>query len=386
MKAFIHVQHLLGSGHVVRAVAIGRALAEAGVAVTLATGNRIPATLDTGGLAIVELPAARAADATFAVLLDDRGAPIDEAWRERRRAATLAAFEGAAPDILFTETFPFGRRQFAFELFPLLETAHRASPPPLVAASVRDILVRKEDLAKERWIADTARALYDVVLVHADPGFVRLADSFPFADRIADLTRYTGYVHTPSPIEPPPGDGEAEVIVSCGGGPVGRQLFETAIAARRLSRRLADRRWLLLVSERHVAERGHLSASIGGGGDGNGGGILIEPARADFPGLLRRAALSISQAGYNTVLDVLSAGVPAVLVPFAEAAETEQTQRAAILAERGLAITLEEQALTAEALAAAADRAVAGARPRHEVRMDGAKASADILIASLRRV
>ena len=61
MKVLIHVQHLLGIGHAVRAAAIGRALRDRGVKVTLASGNRLPEVIDTTGLDVVELPAARAA-------------------------------------------------------------------------------------------------------------------------------------------------------------------------------------------------------------------------------------------------------------------------------------------------------------------------------------
>jgi hypothetical protein len=36
--------------------------------------------------------------------------------------------------------------------------------------------------------------------------------------------------------------------------------------------------------------------------------VIVERARADFPALLARATVSVSQAGYNTALDVLRSG------------------------------------------------------------------------------
>ena len=73
--------------------------------------------------------------------------------------------------------------------------------------------------------------------------------------------------------------------------------------------------------------------------------------------------VSVSQAGYNTVMETLQAGARAVLVPFAAGTEEEQTIRAQLLAERGLVHVVEENALTPATLAAAIDRAVLAPRP-----------------------
>lgn len=379
MRALIHVHHLLGTGHAVRAAALGRALTAAGADVVLAAGNVLPPTLDTAGLTVALLPPARATDASFRTLVQENGAPIDDAWRDRRRFELLSLLDDVAPDIVVTETYPFGRRMLAFELEPMLAAARARTPRPVLAASVRDILVRKVDPAKERSMAETARRLFDLVLVHGDPRLVRLSDSFPFEAEIADLVRYTGFVHEPSALAPPPGEGDHEVVVSCGGGPVGADLLRAALAARRLSKRAGDARWRLLVGRTHdAATVAALSAEAGDG-------VVVEPARPDFPGLLKRARLSVSQAGYNTVLDILAAQVPAVLVPFAEGAETEQRQRAASLAARGIAEALDPDDLTAAALAAACDRCLARPPAGLEADLSGAARSAALLIEAAER-
>lgn len=373
-KVFIHVQHLLGTGHVVRAAAIGRALVARGAEVTLLSGNTVPPTLDASDLTIRTLPPVRTRDAHFKEFLDENGAPIDDAWRERRAALLLKEFKAAEPDILLTETYPFGRRKFAFEMTPLLEAARARIKPPLTAASIRDILVRKPDPRKEEKMAAVANRYYDVVLVHSDPDYVRLEDSFPFTERVEHLLRYTGFVHTGKRSEPPASDGDNEVIVSCGGGAVGAHLLDTALSARAMSHAAGDLTWRLLVGhdvpeERFAALRANLPA-----------GIIVERARTDFPGLLTRARLSVSQAGYNTVLDVLAAEVPAVFIPFAQVLETEQTQRAQALAQRGLAVIADEKTLTPEILADAVDKAMALPRASHKAQMRGAEKSAEILL------
>ena len=377
-KAFIHVQHLLGTGHVVRAAAIGRALAAKGVDVTLASGNRIPPTLDTGRLEIIELPACKSPDAGFKRLVTLDNEDIDDEWKSGRVHASIQAFEAKDYDLLLTETYPFGRRQLDFELTPLLEAAKARPAPPIIATSIRDILVRKKELWKERWMADQALKFYDRVLIHSDPDFIRLEDSFPFAEDVAPLVTYTGYVGG-APRPPAEGaDGEDEVVISCGGGAVAEALLAATLEARPLSRRAEDTTWRVLIghdiSEDAFAIYRQSAAP----------GVIVERARRDFPDLLKRARLSVSQAGYNTVLDILMAGVPAVFVPFAQANETEQTQRAEALARHGRAVVTAEANLTPERLAAVIDDALALPRKHHEVRLGGAEESAAILLQDLK--
>ena len=81
--------------------------------------------------------------------------------------------------------------------------------------------------------------------------------------------------------------------------------------------------------------------------------------------MLRRCRVSVSQAGYNTVLDILAAGARAVVVPFASERETEQQLRAERLAARGVLELLPETQLTA------------AARSRHRTR-DQARPSDDL--------
>ncbi|MEQ8372946.1 MAG: glycosyltransferase [Roseibium aggregatum] len=377
-KALIHVQHLLGTGHVVRAAAIGKALAAEGVEVTLASGNTIPPTLDTGSLKIVELPACRSPDATFKRLVTLDNEDIDDAWKIARVKASIQVLEADDFDLLLSETYPFGRRQLDFELAPLLETAKASSKVPLIATSIRDILVRKKQLWKERWMADQALKFYDRILIHSDPDFIRLADSFPFAEEVDHLVRYTGYVGgDPRPAVEGP-DGEDEVIISCGGGAVAESLLSAALEARPLSRRAEDTPWRVLIG--HDISDDAFAIYRQSAVDG----VIVERARRDFPDLLKRARLSVSQAGYNTVLDILQAGVPAVFVPFAQINETEQTQRAEALAGHGRAIVTPEADLTPERLAAAIDDALALPRSKHSVRLGGAEESARVLLQDLK--
>ena len=129
-RVFFYVQHLLGIGHLKRAAAIARALVEAGAEVDFVLGGAPVAGIAPPGARVVQLPPAIASDAQFTNLLDEHGDKVDERWKVKRKQALLDAFEAAKPDIVLLEMYPFGRRQFRFELLPLLDLAAAPFPKP----------------------------------------------------------------------------------------------------------------------------------------------------------------------------------------------------------------------------------------------------------------
>ena len=349
-RVFFYVQHLLGIGHLRRAAVLARALAAGGFDVLLVSGGA-PGPLDIGRARRHHLPPVRARDQGLRELSRLDGTPLDEAFRASRTRELLGLLAAEAPQVVITEQFPFGRTQLRFELVPLIEAAQAMRPRPLIVSSVRDVVRRS--VSPER-VAETIEtfAAFDAAMIHADPGLVSFDRSFAGWGQVKSRAVYTGYV-AEADLAPGPREdaGKGEVIVSVGGGATGAPLLQAALAARKKSP-LADRTWRLLVGANlPPAERGLL----------NGGeGIVIEPARADFTTLLRNATLSVSQAGYNTVVETLCCADRAVLVPFGTARETEQTDRARALAERGMVAVVPPDALSAESLAVAIERTLAG--------------------------
>src|SRR5690606_14814613 len=375
MAVLFWVQHLLGSGHLRRAATLARAIGARGLKVVVASGGPpAPWLLDAAGVELVQLPPVRAGDLAFTSLLDEHDRPIDDAFRSMRRDRLLALFAELRPRVVITEMFPFGRRAFRFELIPLLEAAARARPRPWRLCSVRDVLVRKADPASYAWMLDQARAHFDRVLVHTDPRLIPFGLTFPHADALGERLVETGYVV--EPLAPASDAGQDEVLVSAGGGRVGAALLETALAARPLSR-LGARPWRLIAG-------GHVPrAAFAALRERIPEGVILERERADFPALLANGLLSISQAGYNTVLEGLRFQKPMVLVPFETATETEQRTRAERLVNLGLAEVVWESELTPRTLAGAIDRAWhARSAPRPTLALDGAARTAD-LVATL---
>jgi len=376
-RVLIWVQHLLGIGHLRRAAALARALAEAGAEVRIASGGMPVPGLDTGGARLVQLAAARVGDASYRELLDGNGRPVDDAWRRARRRHLLELFTGFRPRAVITETYPFGRGLLREELEALVAAVAIAEPRPLLCCSLRDIVEPRAVAAKRERMVGCARDAFDRVLVHADRTVTRLEDSLPEAVRLGDRVTYTGYLVS-DPGRPEAAlEARAEVLVSAGGGRVGEALLRAALEAARTPAGLT---WRLLAGP-GIAEPAFNALRLGAPQ-----GAVVERNRRDFGALLASCRVSVSQAGYNTMVDLLRARARAVVVPFAAVGEREQGIRARLFAARGLVRVLEPEVLSGSALAAAVEAAAASVRPVAEgVRLDGAEVSARLIVGALEK-
>ena len=378
-SVLFYVQHLLGIGHVQRAFRLADAVAREGIRVTLVLGGEpFPGTICGRFAQIIQLPPIRASDASFKELIGPGGRPIDETLREARRRVLLAAFEAVRPDAVVIEAFPFGRRAFRFEIEPLIKAARSSCPRPRVLCSVRDIVVVPSEASRHREIVDRVRADFDFVLVHGDPAFVPLEASFSGASEIADRLIYTGYIGDSDRADE--GDetaGANEVLVSVGGGAVGATLLSTALEAKRRGC-LAGLTWRLLAGPSLPQQ------AFGTLAGGLPEGVVLERYRREFPQMLRRCRVSVSQAGYNTVLDILAARAAAVVVPFASERETEQQLRAEQLAARGVLELVLEIDLTPARLARSIERAIERGAGAISVDTGGARRSAHLIANIIR--
>lgn len=361
MKVLITVTHLLGTGHLSRALTLGRAFAEAGHDVTLASGGTPAPHLDTTGVTLVQLPSVKSDGTDFTRLLTPDGTEADADWLARR-SALLNDCLAMAPDLLITELFPFGRRILRAEFLSLLEAARALPHPPKILSSIRDILAPPSKPAKAVWADEIVAHYYDGVLVHSDPDRTKLSLSWPVSETLAPRLIYTGYV-SPAPAGPHPDyAGDGEILVSAGGGAVGDALFRTVLAAAAQD---PSRAWRLLVgggADRLEALKALAPANV-----------TLEPPRPDFRQMLSHAAASVSMCGYNTALDILQAGTPAVFVPFDAGNEVEQGLRAQSLAALPGITAIRSADLTAETLRAALDRVIAdGPRDTDGLRDHGA--------------
>ena len=370
LRVLFYVQHLLGIGHLMRAGRVASALQHNGLQVTLVIGGVPVPGFELPGVEQICLPPIAVRDGDFAALVDAQGNLLDESYKQRRSDLLLSTYRSIRPDIVILEAFPFGRRLVRFELLPLIEAIEHSTPKPVLVASIRDILQRRSKPGRAEETAELVRQHFDKVLVHGDPAFVSLADSFPCTAAIADQLVYTGLVGAEAleTVANP-----FDIIVSAGGGAVGARLVQTSLEAAALLPETGS--WCVITGPNMpMVERARLENRLPAH-------VTVEQFRSDFPSLLCSAQLSISQAGYNTVSDILQANCRSIVVPYSAGGETEQADRAARLQHLGLASVLPETLLSGENLASLVrtvlmSKATAVAA---RVNTNGANRSAEIL-------
>lgn len=368
LSVFLVVTHLLGTGHLTRIATLGRALARAGHRVTLASGGRPLPILDATGMDLVQLPPVHCVGTDFRTLLAADGTSATDALLAERRALLLAAFKAAAPDVVVTELFPFGRRQLAAEFEALLAAAAARSPRPSVLCSVRDILNPPSKRERAAETLDRLGRFYDAVLVHGDQAVAPLGLSWP-SDPVLDRRLvYTGYIAEAHKRASARGDGAGEVVVTASGGASGLALYRAAVAAAAL--RTDGPPWRILVGHGvHHTDFDRLVADAPAG-------CIVERARPDFRDLLDRAAVVVAQAGYNTVVEIAQARARAVLVPFDDGNEKEQALRASVFGRLGMVETVAADRLTPARLVEAVDARLRSPRPiASPIELDGVEES-----------
>lgn len=344
-----YCQHSLGMGHLVRSLALAEGLA-ARFRVVLLNGGRLPRGVRVPhGVEVTNLPPLGFDDNNRLVSRDGRRSL--ERAQQIRQSVLLHTFHSLQPQVLLIEMFPFGRKKFANELLPLLEAA-QAAPfgRPVVACSVRDILVtnRADQQRHDQRAAELANRYFAAVLLHADAKFIQLQESFGSLNALRIPVHYTGFV-CPGPCAEPVVDQPRfrQVVVSAGGGLVGEPLLRTAIEAFPLLRR-SDPVEMKVVAGPFLPERAwcSLRAAVR-----KHSGLQVRRYVPDLLGEMRQSAASVSQCGYNTFLDILRSGVPALVVPFGEGIEDEQRRRATLLERLGALRVLDSKELTAARLA-----------------------------------
>ncbi len=380
MKIAYYCQHVLGIGHYHRSLEICRALAKHHQVTLIVGGPEV--RLESDAIGVYRLPGLQM-DATFHNLAPTDSSTTLEEVREQRKQMLATFFARQSPEMFVVELYPFGRKSFRFELDPVLAAIRAGTLPPCRCyVSLRDILVERptdREKFEERAIA-TLNRYFDGLLIHADPEIITLDETF---GRVADIEiprAYTGFVTSP-----PPGRSERSrwrkrlgldeddrlVVVSIGGGNVGGELLSACCEAQR---------------QLEGAARCHMQIFTGPYFAADAFAQLEHrlPPRTTlsrfshtFPAWLQAADLSISMAGYNTCMNIVQAGVPALVLPFAE--NREQLLRARRLAKKAPISILSPTALAPQPLSAAIWEHCH--KPRHEntINLDGAQASRRIL-------
>ncbi len=368
MKTLFYCHHSVGIGHLVRTLRLAEASLPNGP-VLLLSGGAVPAGLTINPrIQVVPLPPLRM-DSEHQLIDANGKRDVEEIFAQRERIAvrTVRMF---LPDAVVIEMFPFGRKKFAKEVTSIIKTA-RAERKTRIISSVRDVLVtkRRDQDRHDLRAAETLNENFDAVLVHSDQNLVRLEATFSTLDRVNIPIHYTGYISGASRSRGPAR--QRRIVVSAGGGRVGHELVDVALESHARIKRDLDLNMLIVT--------GPNAASRSRSANGRVGLETVEFID-DLPSVFARSMLSVSQCGYNTAVDVLKTGTPAIFVPYETASEDEQLRRAELLAGKGRAVMLRQKLLTADAIVRAASDLLKRKRPNtFEINLDGALRSSDLI-------
>ena len=342
MKTLLfYCQHILGIGHLIRSMAIARGLSQDFKVYFVNGGEVIQDFPIPEGIEVINLPAIKT-DPNFQELqVPDGFADVDAALAYRR-GLLLEVCDRIRPTAVMVELFPFGRRRFSTELIPLLERAkvHGAK----TICSLRDIVVTKQDQARhEAKVCKLMNRYFDQLLIHGDPSFLPLENSF---SRVGDLTsevHYTGYVvpdvdreFTPRSETDPP-----MILASVGGGRFGHELLNcVAQASQFLEDRIPHHIQMFTgpFAPEDVFNRLQSIAA-------QRSNLTVQRYTPDLLSYMAKADLSISMAGYNTTLNVLQTGVRAIQLPFTGNDDQEQRLRSTRLEQLGIVKVIDSTAL-----------------------------------------
>ncbi len=379
MKIACYCQHVLGIGHFHRSLEICKALAMHHETVMILGGPEV--SLPETDVRFLQLPGLRM-DENFTRLIPcDSGMEL-EAIKVKRKDILFDFFTDFQPDVFLVELYPFGRKAFRFEIDPILNGIATAELAPcLRLCSLRDILVEKKDTKKyETRILNILNTFFDGLLIHSDPEFIPLEQTFGATDRITIPSRYTGFI-TPGQAPVPQSNGirynlqlsgeDKLVVASIGGGNVGAELLQATAAAAQLLQEKEDLHFHLFTGPYSPpALQTELTKS-------KTPRLHIHNFCNNFPEWLQAADLSISMAGYNTCMNLLSAGIPALLYPFAQ--NREQRMRVSAFEECSGFSLLEADDLLPTTLAEQILRKLRQNREENRVDLQGAMKSCELI-------
>ncbi len=357
MRYLFYSHDGFGLGHTRRHLAIARALTDQDpdASVLLACGSDeahrfgLPARVE-----VLKLPALRKVRNEHYV---SRRLHIPPEEAQALRSELLStAVRSYRPAVVLVDKHPFGA---CGEFRAGLELARRFGAR--TALGLRDILDEPEIVARE-WenVAEEIPNYFDRVLIYGEQAVFDPVARYQFAPELAARSRFCGYVlNEPAAIRASSvGAGSAPkrplVVATAGGGEDGYQLLEQFLRAS------VGAPWQALVvagpmiPEPQFQMLQALAVQAG---------AILHRFLPDLASLLGTADALVCMGGYNTLIEAVAAGLPAVCVPRVTP-RREQAMRALAFARLGLLQTILPDVLQPKGLALAVRQALQrGPRP-----------------------
>jgi predicted glycosyltransferase len=319
----------------------------------------------------------------------DMPLPFDEVHAMRKeliRGAVLSF----RPHVLLVDHMPHGAMG---ELLPALQALRDTGTDTRIVLGLRDIL-DSPAIVRQRWQSEGAyeaiERYYDTVLVYGEREVFDMAAQYGFSPTITSRMRYSGYVCTP---ELPRYSARARakclagaapdtklITVMAGGGADAYPMMRACLDA--LPAIQAEQPTMMMLNtgpfmptelRRDLQNRARALP-----------GASVSISVSETLSYLDAADLVIAMCGYNTTMELLRSGRPAILIPRA-GPSAEQRTRARLFAERGWVKMLDPDAMDVAVLAnmAVGSLRVAPEPIQPRPGMQGLAAAADELLSLL---
>jgi predicted glycosyltransferase len=289
--------------------------------------------------------------------------------RQLRFRLILEAATAFRPDVLLVDHMPHGAMG---ELIPSLE-ALRGSPTSIVLG-LRDI-IDAPDVVQNRWRSegalDALARYYDQVLVYGSCDVFDLPREYGWPVELADLVSYCGYVCSSDAPEDPKRvrarrlanvpRGTKMIVAMAGGGVDSYELMSMLLDALPAISAVQPCA-LELVTGPFMSDPERTDLKL----RAEGLPVRLRTMVRNPLSYVAAADLVVGMAGYNTTMEVLRMGTPALLVP-RRGPSSEQRMRARRFAQRGWVSQLDPDDLAPDRLAEAVLQALSAEHPAHEV-------------------
>jgi predicted glycosyltransferase len=384
-KILFYCQYHLGMGHLVRSVELMHSLATEFQVCFVKGGTDVEGLALPENVEVVTLPLLLSENRQVKVA--DPSQDL-ETVKQQRTEKLLQVFESFQPNYLIIEGYPFKKYQFEFESIPLLERVKASRKPVKVICSLRDVVMAQPYADRNAAIATTCQRLnqyFDLLLVHSDPHFHRLEESFPAVSDIHCPIHYTGFVAQPLLKESVWSEEDVAdfsrnrpmILVSVGGGQLGHHLLEAAIAASPMLKKHLPQHHLQVFTGPFIPTEKFLTLQQAASESSN---LTLRKFTPNLLAYMQEASLSISLGGYNTTMNILRTEVNAMILPSSK--DWEQTIRAEKLQSMGILRLLQPEDLQPKQLVDRIVQALEAPRsvqPFRSFELQGAQKTTDLL-------
>jgi predicted glycosyltransferase len=333
-RVLVHCQFVYGIGHFVRTIELCKSLISSFRITLVSGGEAVPNFQIPQEIEFIQLPAIYKDDGNEELKVVDPESDL-KSTLEYRKLVLTGLVEKCNPDIFISEHFPFGLL-FEDEVLTIIGKIKSYNPNCKLVCSVRDIILTQEGTKSDLRSYEILNDYYDLVLIHGDPNFMQLRNTFPYELEIKTRIEYTGYVverlsDTSKAIA------KSKVVVSVAAGRIGSELITFVLKAVPEITNLIDIDLIIFTGafQKDIVTKSQQNDYI----------KILPFHRTEYIRHLQDCNLLICLAGYNTIIEATSIS-KAILVYQKEFSEgnDEQQIRLRMFESLGLlqAITFEE--------------------------------------------